>query len=233
MVWAMKKGQTAARSIYQNPPTSQELPPELQHALEIWQEWRFHDMQFMETFENGIQIGAALEDFISNSQAYQGFLIQFGTECFRRAKNSPITGILQFDFTDPWPAVTWSVLDYWRLPKPSFEALRLSMQPVLPTFHLPERIEAGKAALASFCVVNDLIESFPATQCEWRLSGDTGAIATAAFPLDIPGNVVSSEVKLTLPSIGPGRFVLSVSLSSGGKILGENSYTIKVEDPER
>ena len=232
MVWAMKRGQTASRSIYQNPPSSQELPPELQHAREVWQAWRFHDMQFMETFENGILTGHSLEDFISNSQAYQSFLIQFGTECFRRAKNARVTGILQFDFTDPWPAMTWSVLDYWRFPKPAFEALRRSMQPVLPSFHLPERIEAGKAALAIFCVVNDLPESFPGTLCEWRLSNQQGSIASATFQVDIPADGVSPEVKLTLPSIGAGKFSLSVSLTSGDKTLGENNYLINVDIPE-
>jgi hypothetical protein len=232
MVWAMKKGQTAERSIYQNLPTEEETPPELRPARDVWKAWRFHDMQFMETFENGVKTGASLEEFITNSQTYQSFLIQYGTECFRRAKYTQVTGIVQFDFTDPWPAVTWSVLDYWRVPKLAYDALCLSMQPVLPSFQLPEKVEAGKAALASFRAVNDLTESFPGAICEWRLASEKGDIASATFPVDIPADGVSSEVKLTLPSLGPGKYVFSVSLASGHKTIGENWYEIKVEETE-
>jgi hypothetical protein len=232
MVWAMQKGQTSMRSIYQNPPSSQAIPPHLLRPLKIWQTWRFHNIQFMETFENGIQTGASLEEFITNSQAYQAFLLQNGTECFRRAKYANVTGLLQFDFTDPWPAITWSVLDYWRTPKPAFEALRRAMQPVLPSFELPEKLEAGNASLASFCVVNDLAEGFPGSLCEWMLASGKGPIASATFPVDIPVDGVSPRIKLTLPSMSPGRFVLSVTLTSGDKRLAENSYVITVDEPE-
>lgn len=234
--WAMKRGMKMERSIYQNLPSVEEMPEDLRHAREVWQTWRFRNIQFMETFENGVQIGTSLEEFVTNSQAYQSHLIQYATECFRRAKSYPenerrkakVTGIFQFDFTDPWPAVTWSVLDYWRTPKPAFDALRRSMQPVLPSFMIPEEIEAGKAALLSFRAVNDLLQAFPGTACEWRLEGGTGDIASATFPLDIPADGISAETKLTLPSLGAGKYKLSVALTSGSQVLGENWYELTV-----
>jgi beta-galactosidase/beta-glucuronidase len=232
MEWGMRRGQASERSIYQNLPSAEEIPADLQPAHLIWQAWQFHDTQLMETFENGIKTGTSLDDFILNSQAYQAHLIQFGTECYRRAKYTKVTGIIQFDFTDPWPAVTWSVLDYWRTPKAAFDALRRSMQPVLPSLHLQEKIDAGKATLASFCAINDLAKAFPGTSCEWRLFNDKGDIASASFTVDIPADNVSSEVKLTLPSLSPGKYTLSVSLTSGNKTIGENWYEIMVDNPE-
>ena len=233
MGWAMKQGQTTERSIYQNLPSTEETPPELQHACEVWQAWQFHNIQLMETFENGIGTGASLDDFVLNSQNYQAHLVQYGTECYRRAKYSRVTGLLQFDFTDPWPAVTWSVLDYWRAPKLAFDALRRAMQPVLPSFRLQEKFEAGKASPATICVVNDLAEAFPATDCTWQLSAEKSLIATASFPVDIPADGVSREVKVTLPSLNPGQFRLTVTLSSGEKILGKNWYKINVAALEK
>ena len=235
--WMKGWGMKLERSTYKKIPPVEQTPEELHHARMIWETWRFHDFQPAETFDNGIQLGASLDEFIANSQAYQGQLIQFATECFRRAKyttvvpgssTGKVTGIIQFDFTDPWPAVTWSVLDYWRVPKPSFDALRRSMQPVLPSFLLPEHIEDGKATPTFFHVVNDLTESFPNATCEWRLSSEKRDVASAAFQVDIPADGVSTGVKLTLPSLGPGSYKLSVVLSSGGKILGENWYDIRV-----
>ncbi len=227
--WMKGWGIKIERSAYKHIPAIKKTPEELHPARQVWETWRFHNFQPAETFDNGIAPGNSLEQFIANSQAYQSHLIQYATECYRRAKYATITGVIQFDFSDPWPAVTWSVVDYWRAPKPAFEALRRSMQPVLPCFRLPENMEAGKATLISFCVVNDLAQAFPGANCEWRLEGELGAIASATFPLDIPADGVSAEIKLTLPSLRPGKYKLWVAVTASEKTLGENWYALTVD----
>ena len=222
--WGIKVG----RSAYSPVPAIDATPEGLRHARLVWETWRFHDFQPAETFDNGISPGASLDQFIANSQTYQSHLVQYATECYRREKYVKVTGLFQFDFTDPWPAVTWSVLDYWRTPKPSFQALRRSMQPVLPSFRLSEKMEAGKATLAYFCVVNDLLQTFSGATCAWRLGGSLGDIASASFPVDIPADGVSMEIKLTLPSLVAGKYILSVNLTSGSLTVGENRYDICV-----
>ena len=226
--WMKGWGIKIERSAYNNIPPVRKTPEELYHSREVWETWRFHDFQPAETFDNGIAPGDSLDQFISNSQAYQSYLIQYATECYRRAKYTKVTGIFQFDFSDPWPAVTWSVVDYWRTPKPALDALRRSMQPVLPSFQLPGNIEAGKAILVSFCVVNDLAQALPGAICEWRLEGEIGDIASATFPVDIPSDGVSAETKLTLPSLRPGKYKLLVTVTSSRKTLGENWYELTV-----
>jgi hypothetical protein len=238
--WAMKQGMRTERSVFQVPPAEQNTPSELRRARQVWMAWRFHNFQPPQTFENGIRIGSTLDEFIASSQDYQAHLIQYATENYRRAKacqqnegrEVKATGLIHFDFTDPWPAITWSVLDYWRVPKPAFDVLRRSMQPVLPSFLLPEKIEAGRAALASFRAVNDLLETFPKATCEWRLSDGEDDLASATFPVSIPADGVSDETHLTLLSLGPGSYRLYVNLTAGSRLLGENWYDIKVDKPE-
>jgi hypothetical protein len=103
------------------------------------------------------------------------------------------------------------------------------MQPVLPSFQLPEHLETGKATLVTFCVVNDLVQAFPGATCEWRLEGVTGDLASAAFPMDIPSDGVSTEAKLTLPSLAPGNYKLLVAITSSRKVLGENLYKLSIK----
>ena len=235
--WMQGWGIKVERSAYKHIPSEENTPAELRPARAVWEAWRFHDFQPAETFDMGISPGNSLDEFIANSQAYQSHLIQYATETYRRAKDCPqnngkpvrVTGVLQFDFTDPWPAITWSVLDYWRAPKAGFDALRRAMQPVLPSFQVPEKIEAGKATPVSFRVVNDSLEAHPQAVAEWRLKGKLYQEASAAFPVSIPANGVSDEVKLTLPSLNPGVNTLSVTLTTGSRVLGENSYTLHVE----
>ncbi len=224
--WIKGWGMNVERSIYKPIPDLNTTPVDLHHARQVWETWRFHDFQPPETFDNGIQPGGSLDEFIKNSQNYQGKLIQYSTECFRRAGHSKVTGLIHFDLTDPWPSMTWSVLDYWRTPKPSYNVLQRVMQPVLPCFTIPETIEPGKAASLSFCVVNDLMRAFSHATVEWRLEGSFGDIASAAFPVDIPAYGVTPEIKVTLPSLERGGYVLSVALSSGSQELGNNHYDL-------
>ncbi len=235
--WMKSWGIKLERSVYKNIPSNDQTPPDYRLAREIWEKWRFHDFQPAETFDNGISLGGSMDEFISNSQAYQAHLIQYATEIYRRSRSCPqnrqipvtVTGVVQFDFTDPWPAVTWSVLDYWREPKPSYTALQNSMQPVLPSFLIPPEVKSGKAALLSFRVVNDTIKEYPDAVCEWRLKSRINEIASATFPVHIPANGISEDIKLTLPSLFPGQYHLAVNLVAGSQVLGKNEYPITVE----
>jgi beta-mannosidase len=227
--WMIGWGIKMRRSAFATIPKIEATPEDLRLARQVWETWCFHDFQPAETFDNGISPGSSLDEFITNSQAYQGHLIQYATECYRRSKYTRVTGLFQFDFTDPWPAVTWSVLDYWRTPKSGFHTLRRSMQPVLPSFRLPEYLESGKAEVAFFCVVNDLLQAYPGATCSWQLEHEPGVIASASFPVDIPADGVSTEYKITLPSLRTGRYTLSATLTSGSLTVGENQYDLVVQ----
>lgn len=231
--WMKGWGIKIERSAYHKIPSVEKTPEGLRLAREVWETWRFHDFQPAETFDNGISPGGSLDEFIANSQSYQGTLIQYATECYRRLKYSRVTGIIQFDFIDPWPSVTWSVVDYWRTPKPAYNSLRRSMQPVLPCFQLPGIIEAWKANMVSFCVVNDLQQVLPGCTCLWRLEGNLGDIASASFPLTIPADSVSREVKITLPSLMPGQYKLSVNIMLERDLLGENWYAFTAQQSSK
>lgn len=226
--WIKGFGMKLERSAYKNIPSIEQTPQDLLKARQVWELWKFHDFQPPETFDNGINLGSSLEEFVTDSQAYQAHLIQYATECYRLAKHKQVTGIIQFDLTDPWPAVTWSVLDYWRKPKSAYNAMQRSMQPVLPSFQLPERMRPNKTIPIFFKVVNDLEASYPASTCAWNLSNGKGILASAAFKIDIPADSVSDKVKIILPAMEPGSYKLTAELDSGATILGKNQYEIVI-----
>lgn len=223
--WGMK----SETSHYQRLPPPETIPDEMRRAYEVWQTWRFHDFQPPETFEEGrLDPGDSLDDFIASSQEYQARLLQFGTEAYRRAKGK-VTGLLQFDFTDPWPAITWSVLDYWRRPKAGYQALQRAMQPVLPSLDLPDQIRAGKGFSAALIVVNDLARAFPAVTCAWQLSQDERVLAADEWRADLPANAAHKVYTFLFPALPPGAYRLTVTVTAAdGKVLGENAYSLKV-----
>ena len=66
---------------------------------------------------------ATLADYVSESQACQAFFIRYTIDQWRRQKFDPVGGYIHFLLTDGWLAITWSVIDYYRLPKAGYNVL--------------------------------------------------------------------------------------------------------------
>jgi beta-mannosidase len=71
-----------------------------------------------------------LESFIAATQDYQSELNRFHIDRVRALKYKPGGGCVPFLLLDSNPAVQWSVIDYWRVPKSSYHALKKAMSPV-------------------------------------------------------------------------------------------------------
>ncbi len=221
--WLMKFGMKNRGKPYNRIPPIEKTPPELLPAREVWESWKFHDFQPQETIENGIQMGESLDAFIASSQNYQSDLLQYSTETYRRNRSNRVTGIFQFDFTDPWPAITWSVVDYWREPKPSYTALRRAMQPVLPVIDLPDKLLPGTVYNCPLVVINDLLKPFRNAQVQVKM--DDGVLET--WTMDVPANGVTAPHLVSIPALAPGEHWITLSVTIGGvDLVAENIYQL-------
>ena len=118
----------------------------------------YHNYQHHETLNIAhIQQGESLSHFWNNSQEYQRLVTKFAAEHLRLNKGDGVAAIYQFMFVDSWPSVTWSVMDVDRVPKPGYDALKESYQPVLAI------AQADLTALQpslTLSVINDSLISF-------------------------------------------------------------------------
>ena len=191
-----------------------------------WDEWMFHNFQPQMTFEIAkLRRGSTLDEFIAESQRYQSQVNRFATEIFRRAKWKGNTGIYQFMFVDDWPSITWSVVDYFRKPKPSYAALTNAMQPVLPSIEY--QIDERDKPLALH-IVNDLHTAFPKAALRWRVvAADGSAGPTTLRRLDIPGDTAFKVVDLgSHPEVSKGNSRLEAWIEArDGKVLGKSSLS--------
>lgn len=197
-----------------------------------WEAWEFHDFQPKECFEMaGVPMGDSLEEFIANTQDYQARLIQFATETYRRAKYAPMTGVFQFMFVDPWPAITWAVLDAYRTPKRGFEALRRAMQPVLPSVvYTGDRFPAGTPFTLDLWVVNDLPRPFMDATLRWCLIGRGLQPVHGQQRVDLTPDSSQRVTALTADlDLAPGSYCLELRLEDvEGRLLGDNEFTFTV-----
>lgn len=212
---------------YRSLPPLAETPPALHQARETWMAWRFHNFQPPETFLcAGVTLADSLEAFIASSQEYQNRVIQYGTEMYRRHKYERIKGVIHFMLVDPWPAVTWSVLDYWRRPKPSFYQLRAAMQPILVTADLTGTVPLTRPLQFNLCVVNDYLRSFLHTTCRWALlNAANEQVDAGRHNFSLAPDAVTETVTVTSKVLLPGPYRLSLTLHTNkGQLLSQNAY---------
>lgn len=74
-----------------------------------------------------------LAEYIDFSMACQAEGLKFGVEHYRR-RQPKCSGTFVWQFNDPWPGLTWSVIDYDLVPKAGYYFLQRAYRPVVATF---------------------------------------------------------------------------------------------------
>jgi beta-mannosidase len=71
----------------------------------------------------------SLAELVDMSQDYQAEINRYYIDRLRYHKYRPTGGIVPFSFIDAYPAILWSIIDYWRVPKRSYYAMRMAFSP--------------------------------------------------------------------------------------------------------
>jgi beta-mannosidase len=191
---------------------------------------------------------ASLAEYIQESQAYQAFYIRYTIDQWRRKKFAPVGGYIHFLFTDGWPAITWSTLDYFRLPKAGYHALADVSRPahvcldlhegygVEGAFHLV--YPPGQAFKADLHLVNDDYRLSGPAQLAWWLAPRPGGwlgaslrrALAARVTVDLPGADEGARLvkAVALPLPHPGAYTFHTRLTQGNRVLDENEYDLRV-----
>jgi beta-mannosidase len=150
-----------------------------------------------------------VEQYILFSQIAQAEGLKFGIEHFRRRKPH-CSGTLIWQLNDCWPVLSWSVLDYYGVPKAGYHFLRRVYAPLLASFKSVEdgvelwltndrQVAVSDRVTVTFGTFDghldfqesrDVSIAAGASQCVWRLRSLEGtsahylhvASATSAFP---------------------------------------------------
>ncbi|HEU5016205.1 MAG TPA: glycoside hydrolase family 2 TIM barrel-domain containing protein [Roseiflexaceae bacterium] len=172
----------------------------------------------------------SLQELIDMTQEYQSSINRFYIDRLRYHKYRPTGGIVPFMFHDPNPAVLWSVVDYWRVPKRSYYALRDAFSPqYMFTLLEHEQVALGDTVDLPIYIVNDAHEAVP-VELEMQLRGPDGEeLASFAKPLTLPADCMAMEIerlRLSPDQLGTYCLVLVLRNLQGGEL--ENVYRIVV-----
>jgi beta-mannosidase len=137
------------------------------------------------------------------TQEYQARLVKAQVETLRRLKFRPTGGFAVFCLNDAQPGVTWSLLDYERVPKAAFGVLKNACAPVLPVADWPAPgYSPGGVISLEVHVVNDLREGLAGAVLEARLLWPGGGRAWR-FTGEVPAGscCLVGRIAAKLPSV--------------------------------
>ncbi|MFC0042264.1 glycoside hydrolase family 2 protein [Actinomadura rayongensis] len=102
--------------------------PEFDHRNKDVPKNKGDDLMFAET-----GLPADLEQYADFSMACQAEGLKFGIEHYRR-RQPHCSGTLLWQFNDPWPGLSWSVVDHDLIPKAGFHFAQRAYRTVLTSF---------------------------------------------------------------------------------------------------
>ena len=208
--------------------TEEELFPNTEAEL---QKWEYHNFQPYETFDLvKIPMGNNPQEFIDNTQQYQVKLTKLAGESYRRQRYQPVSAMFQFMFVEDWASINWGVVDYWRNPKPGYEALQTAYQPVLPSIIWQKEVwQLGEEVSLGLCVINDLWEAFPEAKLTYTISQNWEILQGKEISLEIQPDSLQTLPNISYQPSQKGNYQLVVKvLDSQGNVLGQNVLDFKV-----
>ncbi|MBE7468407.1 MAG: hypothetical protein DPW09_39230 [Anaerolineae bacterium] len=172
---------------------------------------------------------ANLQSLISQSQRAQATALQTAIERMRRRKGQA-GGVCLWQFNEPWPAISWAIVDYFGRPKLAYERLRDWYAPLLISLNFPvgRRWQAGDSFEADIWAVNDTLQAL--ADCELQVCLDETLIQI--LRLDMPPDSSICIGRLTHRLVQPPGQI-SLGLVHEGELITQNRYDLSWFDESR
>jgi beta-mannosidase len=98
------------------------------------------------------------EDLIKTSQELQAYALKYATEACRAGWPN-ISGIFPWQLSDPWPNVSWSVIDYNYKIKLAYKMLKKCYAPVLPLVKNWRKSKTDKSNVIGDIIVHNATQT--------------------------------------------------------------------------
>ena len=124
-----------------------------------------------------------LATFVQASQRAQAHGLQIAIEHHRRARRQGGGGALAWQLNEPWPAISWAIVDFYRNLKPAYEAVKRAFNPLLVSLDYPLRpYRSGEILEMEMCVLNDTPRTLSGCQVQVLLEDEAGNSASERRP---------------------------------------------------
>jgi len=199
-------------------------------AKDLWPpNWKLYNRHCLQDkiMERWIGKPDNLEEWIEKSQIYQAFQLKYHTEYYRLHKFHPCNGALQFCFKDCWPAITWSIVDYYGERKLAYFVLKQAFNPVHVIMDPPYDSKVGKRFSKKIYLINDYPRIFESLRVEYVVESKREKIITNSINCKIDENTVKEIGTIDFQhkeGYTDKEISIKLKLFEGDKLISENEY---------
>lgn len=161
-----------------------------------------------------------VEQFAAYAGILQGEFIKAEAEHYRREKWN-ISGGLMWMYNDCWPAIDWSIVDYYLLPKAAYYYTRRAFAPVIVSFKQMDD------AVQLFVTSDDRLAGVRGELQVGVYTFGAGSMDVQSIPVDIAPNssqAVWESLPLSELFSDPARQCLAAALQVRGETIARNVY---------
>jgi len=192
----------------------------------------------------------SLRDYVEASQRYQAVLLKTAIARYRALKFNPTAGFAVFLFRDCFPAVSFSVVDYFGAPKLAYRVVAEALKPTKVLllwggdFAVDDYrvvFEPNSTLKAEVWLVNDAANVSGSAVLKWQLIDlnassilDSGQVELRLPSSDEPA-VLAHKLSIKVPAYTDGVHVLELraSLTAEGVVVNEDSLEFVVKPASR
>jgi beta-mannosidase len=175
-----------------------------------------------------------LEAFVDAAQRAQATGVKIAIEHHRRNKYT-CSGTLIWQLNEPWPAISWSLVDYLWHPKPAYQAVRTAYNPLLISLEYPiRRYKDGAPFTAKVWVINDRPVGYSGCCVQVLLQDDRREVCASwlhTMAVQADSARIVGQVEWELPE--GGDWTAIARLYQGDDILIENEYDLSFYDTQK
>lgn len=175
-------------------------------------------------------------DLVRDTQAYHAFLMQYAAEAYRRKKYEPVMGMRSWCFLEVAPGFRFGLLDYDRVPKEAYYAVRRAQAPIALSFTFRDALAgqlAGRPWSTHVHIINDTRNALQGQLAIALLDLSGNTLAQQTFPATVAadGKLDAATFSIKLPQ-HPGAYLLQASyFDPSGTPLADTRIPIKVAAP--
>ena len=194
---------------------------------------RFQHLMKLSRYADEFGSPTTTDDFIRKSELSQALANAFNME-FCRENKFRNSGLLIWQYNDIWPCVSWSMVDWYGTPKPSYYYMKRASRPIHVGADFERYIwKAGEEFSADIYLLNDTYAPVKAYTYEARILGiDGGQLSVQNGAASTPENRSTRVGRVAFaipPSLAGSSFFLSVELKDPeGKLVSSLMYPIGV-----
>jgi beta-mannosidase len=197
--------------------------------------WVYHHAELMklERYARAVNPEAnSLNAFVAATQRAQAHGLQVAIEHVRRRKGAT-AGVAIWQFNDAWPAISWSVVDYYGMPKRAYGELICLYSPVLASFEYAsssahKQRSPGGLVRGRLWLINDSLSAFETLDLHVLLNGSEIDARRVSLVPDSVESIGSLDVQL-----GKGDNILRLVLQDSARVLSDHEYDLNFRDRGR